>query len=89
MKDENTVRLVVVVDVKLNCLHTLRKSVRGLAAVKCPTTQSWFAFHTAVSAHLPTHLGFSRSVFVDAGVDPCALQAHLAVMVIPRTHCNS
>ena len=55
---------------------------------QCPTTQSWFAFHTAVSAHVPSHLGSSRSVFVHTGVDPCAPRAHLAVMVTPRTHCQ-
>ena len=27
-------------------------------------------------------------MFVDAGVDPCAPLAHLAVMVTPRTHCH-
>ena len=56
---------------------------------QCPTTQSWFPFHTAVCAHVPAHLGSSRSVFVHAGVDPCAPRAHLAVMVTPRTHCHS
>ena len=34
---------------------------------QCPTTQSWFAFHTAVSAHVSSHLGSSRSVFAYAG----------------------
>ena len=52
-----------------------------------PTTQSWFAFHTAVPAHVPSLLGSSRSVFVHAGDDPCAPRAHLPVMAIPCTHC--
>ena len=38
---------------------------------QCPTTQPWFAFRTAVSLHVPSHLGSSRSVnslsFRDAG----------------------
>ena len=38
---------------------------------QCPTTQPWFAFRTAVSLHVPCHLGSSRSVnslsFRDAG----------------------
>ena len=29
---------------------------------QCPTTQSWFAFHTAASAHVSSHLGSSRSL---------------------------
>ena len=38
---------------------------------QCPTTQPWFAFRTAVSLHVPSHLGSSRSVYLlslrDAG----------------------
>ena len=30
---------------------------------QCPTTQPWFAFRTAVSLHVPSHLGSSRSVY--------------------------
>ena len=47
-------------------LHPRHTRPSGLYA-QCPTTQSWFAFHTAVSAHVPSHLGSSRSVFVHAG----------------------
>ena len=54
----------------------------------CPATPSWFAFHTAVSVHVPSHFGTSRPVFVHAGLTPCAPRAHLAVMVTPRTHCH-
>ena len=36
-------------------------------SAQCPSTQSWFAFHTAVSLYVPSHLGSSRSVFVHAG----------------------
>ena len=45
-------------------------------------------FLTAVSAHVPPHLGSSLSVSVDAGLDSCAPRAHMAVMVTPRTHCH-
>ena len=37
-------------------------------SAQCPTTQSWFAFHIAVSVQVPSHLGSSRSVFVHAGL---------------------
>ena len=50
-------------------------------------SQSWFAFRTAVSLYVPSHLGSSRSVFVHAG-STCASRAHLAVMATPRTHCH-
>ena len=30
---------------------------------QCPTTQPWFAFRTAVSLHVPSHLGSSCSVY--------------------------
>ena len=53
-----------------------------------PTTQSWFAFHIEVFALVPSHLGSSHSMFVDAGLDLCAPRAHMAVMATPRTHCH-
>ena len=30
---------------------------------QCPTTQPWFAFRTAVSLHVPSHLGSTRTVY--------------------------
>ena len=50
-----------------NSLHPRHTRPAG-PGTQCPTTQSWFAFHTAVSAHVPSHLGSSRSVFVHAGL---------------------